>query len=280
MSDLLDAQDHQRFLRDACDRAGLANQDLAAAVGRSKSWLSLMLAGQRPLDPSLVPALCDALALSEEERLHLEALVDLHAPSERAQRAARATLQAHWAHRAAAALEDTIAEALSRWWVLATIELAECEGFRPEAEWIANTLVPRISVDQAQEALDTLIEVGLLAPDADGTLVPQRDAPTWAPTTHPAGRLSQASRLAQRDWFRIAADNLDRFHENERHSAMITFSLSEEQLGRVRSKLRELERELVLIAHEEGESPNRVYNLATQLMPLSDYTDWEPPDEG
>ena len=72
MSTLLDAVDHRRFLHDARDRAELTNKQLAAAIARSPSWLSQMLAGQRPFDPTLVEAFTTTLGLAPEERAAIE----------------------------------------------------------------------------------------------------------------------------------------------------------------------------------------------------------------
>ena len=280
MTQLLDTVDHRRFLQLALKRRGLAAKELAAAIGRSRPWLSLMLAGQRPLDPELVAPLADALGLDDTERTHLASLVDLEAASPRARRNAWATILATRAQRTSPQLLEETAQAFSRWWVQAIAELAECDGFRPDPRWIARTLVPPITEAQAEQALRTLLDVGVLAPDEQGHLAPSRQEPTWAPHDLPRGVLSRASREAQTAFFQIATAAFDRHRYNERHSALVTFSMSEEQLGIVRARLLELERELVMLSHERGESPNRVYALATQLIPLSEFTDCEAVDEG
>lgn len=279
MSTLLDAVDHRRFLHDARDRAELTNKQLAAAIARSPSWLSQMLAGQRPFDPTLVEAFTTTLGLAPEERAHLEALVDLEAPSERARTKAWATLLATRAHRAATTRSDDMARVLSHWWVQAVHELATCVGFRADPAWIARTLVPPISEDQAAQALATLLDLGMLVPDAQGRLRQPDEGIGWTAQSLSDGVQSDAARALYAGYFPLAAEAFDRFRYNERHSGLLTFTLSEEQLDELLAKLRELEREVVVASHEEGESPNRVYVLSTQLFPLSEYTDWAPPDE-
>ncbi len=186
-----DTTDYRQFLTRALERRGLQQQDLAREVGRTGGWLSLVLSGQRNLDPALVDDLVRALRLSDEEATYFAALVDLESRSPRARRTAWATVQATQRHHATAAFHEDVARAYAHWYIRAVAELAACEGFRPEPRWIARTLEPPITVDQAEEALRALLRLGMLVPDDAGGLRPGQEL-TWSPSDLPEGEISRA----------------------------------------------------------------------------------------
>jgi len=274
----LDAVDYRRFIDLALQRAGHTRKALATALGRSAPWVSQVLSHQRNFDPELLEPLARALDLSDDEHTHLAALLDLEAPSPRARRTAWATVQANRAHRGADELSDEIVAMISRWWIPAILDLARCEGFRPDPAWIADTMVPRLTVEQADEALQTLVDLGMLAPDDTGRLAPRDEAPLWSPSDVPRGDYSRAMQQAHDDLLAIAKRSLHTHWQNERHHAALTFSVSEDHYPRLVARMAELERELVMLATEDPGPRNRVYTLGLFLVPLSDYSDSGPAD--
>jgi uncharacterized protein (TIGR02147 family) len=262
--------DYREYLRRALEARGLSQRKLAQALGRGEPWVSLMLSHQRDLSPDLVDPLARFLDLDARGHAYLAALVDLHNGSPRARRVAWATVQADQQHLQAGALSEDVAAALSSWVVGAVLNLAGCEGFRPEAAWIASTLRPPVSEAEAQAALTTLIRLELLAPDADGHLAASE--PSWSPSHLPEGALSHASYEVQRTMLPLAVEALERFRSEERHMSTSTFALSEAGYARVLTRLRELEREVLLLAEADAEPGERVYQLGIQLFPLSDRT--------
>jgi hypothetical protein len=52
----------------------------------------------------------------------------------------------------------------------AVFELARCEGWRDDPEWIGRSLQPPISSEEAAAALRALTSMGALVPDDDGNL--------------------------------------------------------------------------------------------------------------
>lgn len=273
MTTLLDAVDYRRFLVDALALRGLSQSELAKRLGRSKPWISLVLSHQRPLDPTLLPEVAVALDLDVAEQTHLAALVDLESPSGRARRTAWATLRANWAHRRSPGLADEVAMSMRHWWVVAVYELSRCEGWRPQPAWIAKTLCPPISEEQASAALRTLVDLGMLVEDDAHGLAPSVEEPTYGPHDLPAGVQSAAHRQVHTDLLSIASDGLHQHQHNERYAAAVISAISEEQFLVVRHRLEELLSELVQLAHAPQPATNRVYALTVQMTPLSDYTD-------
>lgn len=272
MRDIYETTDYRRFLLAALEDHGLQQRDLARAIDRAPSAVSLMLSGLRGLDPELVERTARLLELDADRTAYLAALVDLDSRSPRARRAAWATVQATQRHRAEAGLAPEVLEAASRWYFSVIMELAGCDGFRPEPAWIAGTLLPPISVAQAEEALTTAIRIGVLVPDDDGGLMIASEV-HWTPPDVGGSREAPRAAELHEACMALAAGCLTRSRHNERHVSTTVFRVSERQFERIRARLREVERELVLLASEPEGSPTRVYQVGVQLYPVTLFSD-------
>ena len=268
----LRSNDYREFLERALQRRGASRRELAAAIRRSESWVSYLMSGQRSIDPALIGAISAALRLSSEEETFFAALIDLEGPSDRARRLARAAIDGIRRQRAVEDRGREQVRVFSRWYVPATLELARCEDFRADPHWIANTLQPPIAPDQAREALEVLAALGLLV-ERDGRLQPTGPE-CWSPSELPPGEASEAAVDLHQAGLRLAAEALRAHRQNERHVSSAFLALTEEQYPRLAARLREVERELLLMASEPGSGdPNRVYIFGFNLFPVSDYTD-------
>lgn len=270
---LYDATDYRRAITATLAARGLLQRSLAQALERSEGWLSLVLSGQRVLDPDLVDGIAAFLGFDPDRSLYFSALVDLDSRSPRTKRAAWSTVQATQRQRSAAQFTEDIARAYASWYVAAITELARCDGFRADPAWIASTLQPQVSVAEAEAALMLLVRLGQLVPDDEGGLRPGSEI--WSASELPPGPISEAIARLHRDALGIAVDAIDTARYNERHNGTVIFAISEERYAAFLAQLRELERQLVSAATEPGDDPNRVYLLSLQLFPVSGYTDTE-----
>src|SRR4030095_12707026 len=112
-----------------------------------------------------------AMKLNPTETSHLLALVVFaHDPSrERRQRALDEALTTRRFHSAPRVNEATFT-LFSDPVVGAVFELARCEGWRDDPDWIAAVLRPPTTREVAVAALDVLMARGALRRDADGRL--------------------------------------------------------------------------------------------------------------
>ncbi len=266
--------DYRRFVIEALKKRGQSRKELAEALGPSDSMMSQVLSKKRRLRASLVPTLADFFGMSEDERHMLAALVDLDNESAFARRTAWAAVQARQRYLAEdKPSEEVFLQAFTHWYVPAIYELAGCEGFQADPTWIATVLNPRITVEQAEDALQTLLKAGLLRPSDGGALepVPQE---VWADGRIPAGAMSDLIAGLQKVNPEHAERSYSEFLSSERHSGGVTFAVSEARYEQVLQRLRVLERELVVLTVEDDEQPpNRVFQLCINLFPMSDYTD-------
>ncbi len=142
-----------------------------------------------------------------------------------------------------------------------------------QGSWIAGVLNPPISPEEAEEALQTLLRLGMLQPSDVGELepVPQE---VWADGSLPAGAISRVIYQQHMAGLKLAERAFKAFRSNERHNGVVTFALSEARYEQILAKARQLERELVVQAVAEDDEPrNRVYQVCLNLFPVTDFSD-------
>ncbi len=263
--------DYRVFLQAWFDaRAGRpSKRRFAARVHCSPSLLSAIIGGSRVLSLDRAEVFADQLQLDDDERRYFLALVTLEegfaeTERERALETILSTRRFHGARR----LDDETWALLSRWYVAAVAELSRCEGFRGDAGWIAATVVPPISIDQAQEALDLLLELGALRRDDAGELV-HGDA-VWTTGHHVSpGMVSLALRRQHRSVLNLAERALDEAPPDDRLFSTLTFAAPDALLPELRRRLERFQEELVRLVSGTEDRGQRVWHLGVQLFALS-----------
>ncbi|MEO0601585.1 MAG: TIGR02147 family protein [Myxococcota bacterium] len=266
------AIDYRTFLR---ERLPFGEQRrLAKHLGRSPGWLSMVLNSEkRSLSPEVAVDVAEGIGLSERERDYFVALVELEEGNSDSSRAnARAMLRAH---ALLDAPEDRSVEALALfsegWYVAAILELARCDDFVASPRWIASVLNPSIETTQASRALALLIRHGLL--DADGRALPDADLMAIATPLDMPATLTSVGRQLHREAMTLAGDAASRFYPSERHLGAGFVALSEERFDEIRSLFRKMFLQAVAQTTVDDGSPNRVYQFALALHPVSHYSD-------
>lgn len=272
--------EYRKYFAEALDAMGRPRADLAAHLDVSKSMMSQILSFDRRVNPSYASRVAEFFKLDFDGRLTLAALIDLDNDSARARRSALAAVEARMHYRRTKRPSDEVLEAMSTWYVGAIYNLSLCDGFRSDPAWVAATLVPRITVEEAAQAFETLVAIGAMERSDAGSFTPIRQE-FWTEQQLPPGDRSTAIARLQRSLLVQAGEALGRFRANERNSSAAMFPLTEEQLQEMKARIREIERELIHVATSvESSKPNRVFALAIQLHPVSHYSDAEFPPDG
>lgn len=241
---------------------------LASKLGVSASYISMVRRGERNLKVEHARHWATGLRLDDYEQDYFEAMVrSQHGATDDARRKAQRAVDAARAWRRAIQREAAL-RLWSNWYVIAIIEFAKCEGFKADPEWIASHMVPRISVEEAESALELLREMGLIV-ESDGE-VEVVDAPTSTGQNVSNEALSNALVRAHKSWLKNAVDALER-PSDERFLGHVIFSMDDSRISEVVDVVRQLQIE----AAEAGsqQAPKRVYELGVALVPRS-----EPPE--
>ncbi len=197
--------DYRKYLGDWFDGMKQAyprysHRAFARKAGQSSPSLLLsVIEGRRNLTPATTDGFLKALGLDIDGADFFHALVALDQAETQVLRAAawervRATKRFREARR----LDGDAVQYLSRWYIPAVREFAACAGFRADAGWLATRMRPRVTAEQAQEALDVLFSLGMLAEKdgrviaAEGSLVTPHEVAGMAALNYHVGMVDRA----------------------------------------------------------------------------------------
>ncbi len=151
---------------------GYSYAAFAAEAGLGRSTLANVVSGARMPSPSTVDGIARGLGLDPLGRNYLGLLVELaRAPSVTARRLVLDRLLSRAAFGKTEMVEErdeTLISVAANWYYPAVMELARLSEFRADPAWISEALMPRISEEQASEALAALVEFGLVVVREDG----------------------------------------------------------------------------------------------------------------
>lgn len=239
----------------------------AQRAGASAAMVSSVLAGTRELAPALADQFCAIARLEPEERAYFLELVEFEQAPTRARRHAAlerimATRRFHGAQRGV----DAAHLLFSRWYAGAIAELARCEGFREDPDWIAAILRPTISREEAAEGLAMLIAGGVLVRKEDGRLGPSESI--WATDREVSRVVSANVATHHREMLTLAQSALERFPRDERHLSTVTLAIPVHAFGEVKDAIGRFVEETTG-RYSDMDPCEQVLQLSVQLVPLS-----------
>jgi uncharacterized protein (TIGR02147 family) len=268
--DIFEYLDYREYLRDAygdlkARQQGFSYRAFSKRAGMSSpNFLKLVIDGQRNLTPSSVERFAEALALGPRETAFFRELVGFN------QAASPAQKNEHYErigkfrkHRAVRRLERDTFAYLSHWYYPAIRELVTCSAFREDPEWISAQLRPHVPPARVREAIEVLLEVGVLERDEHGEL--KQGEPLLS--TGPEVR-SLAVGNFHRQMMERAADSIELIDREEREISGVTVALSPERFEMFKNKIHALRAELLELSAAETD-PSRVVQFNFQAFPLA-----------
>ena len=233
---------------------------------RSPSLLKEVIAGRRNLTSTTIQGFAQAMNLREEEALFFTDLVHLdQAKGSEGKNTAWERVAASRRFRSARPIEGAMVRDLSTWYYPATRELAHRDDFCDDPQWVASQLIPKITPSQAQEALDTLHELGMLV-EADGKTGP---ADVSLATPHEAGVNGMAVHNYHQAMLERAQFAMQTVPAEERHLCALTVAIPSEMVAKLKSELDSFQERLLNLCDEHARQSERVYQVNFQMFPLS-----------
>ena len=267
--DVFSYLDYRAFLRDyylrGKERGRVSFRSFSRRAGlKSPNYLKLVMDGDRNITDSMAQRFATALGLSHEAASYFCELVRFCQAKTLAERAEHhQKLTGFQRYREIRPLDAAHAAYHATWYLPAVRELAARRDFREDPGWIARTLWPSISFDEAQTALRTLLELGLLVRDAKGGI--HQGEPLLS--TGAEVMSLNVARYHQTMLARAAA-SIEEVPAAERDISSLTLCLGADGIRRLKDRLRAFRRELLEISALE-KSPEQVVQLNLQLFPLS-----------
>ena len=164
--------------------------------------------------------------------------------------------------RDARPLEGDLAQVLARWHYAAVYELASCSDFQEDPVWVARTLRPAISAEEAVDALALLERVGMLVRDDSGVLRPH--APRLEALSGLQGLVMNRYQAAM---LKLAHDAVYDVGEEERLIMGFTTAIDSDKLPELKQRVQQFVGEL--FGHCSTEQADRVVQLSLGFFPLS-----------
>jgi uncharacterized protein (TIGR02147 family) len=262
--------DFRAFLRDYYSARktagrGFSYRSFSRRAGlKSPNYLKLVIDGERNLSPDSAARFAQACALKGDEARYFVDLVAFGQATtlvERNQHYARLT--GFQRYRNAHKLDLAHAAYYSAWYMPAIRELAARSDFRSEPEWIAQQLVPVITTSEAARAFETLLELGLLVRETDGSV---RQADALLSTGAETRGLHIAS--YHRTMMQRAMESIDLVAPHQRDISSLTLCLGEQGLRAFKERVQRFRKELLELSALEPD-PVQVVQINFQLFPLS-----------
>jgi uncharacterized protein (TIGR02147 family) len=238
---------------------------------RSPNFLKLVIEGKRNLSPESIERFTRALKLNKKETEFFRILVHLNQARTIGEKKLYAEqLMQSRSFRHIHPLRQDQYRYYAEWYNIPIRELTILPEFSEDPGWIARSLLPPISPQQAQKALDLLLQLGLLERDESGRLV-QADA--FISTGDEVTATSVAN--YHREMIQKGSEALDLFPGPERDISSVTMALSEEGFQEIKSLIQRFRKELLAIADQEQRAEG-VFQINFQLFPLARRAKKEP----
>ncbi len=230
----------------------------------SPSLLNEVIHGRRNLTTRTLEGFVKALGLDEEGVDFFSALVQLdQASTDEERNEAFQQVESSRRFRSARRIEGAAFRYLSNWYYPAIRELALCDGFQADPDWVRKRLQPRITASQARKALEALFELGLLVETDDGV----RAAEVSVATPHKVRGLAAHNYHAQ--MLERAADSIEGVPPDERHLLGVTVAIPEALIPELKRELNAMQERLLHMCDDAVDDAERVYQLQLCLLPLS-----------
>jgi uncharacterized protein (TIGR02147 family) len=268
--DVFQYLDYRAFLRDWYtehnrDGRTLSYRAFARRAGsKSPNYLKLVIDGARNLSSKMAEQFAKALGLEGEAASYFVDLVGFNQASTQKERNRQYTrLTSFRSYKKAHRLDIAHAAYHGAWYMPAIRELAATPRFKNDPEWISRALLPPVTRAEAQRAIETLVELGMLVREADGRLRQAEALVSTGPETKGLFIANYHRTMMER-----AAAAIDLVPAEERDISSLTLCTGEDGIQRLKARVQRFRREL-LEQSELEDDPVRVVQLNFQIFPLS-----------
>jgi uncharacterized protein (TIGR02147 family) len=235
------------------------------AESSSPNYLQLITGRKLNISAAAVASLSNALSFSEKERSYFETLVSFdHAKThDEKDRHFRLLLKTR-EYRSIKKLEKCQYDFFSHWYIPVVKELAVHPLFTGDLQWIADRIIPQISVAKVKKSVETLENLNLISLNIDTN----RYTTTESVVSTPAEVISLAVVQYHRDCIRLGSESIDTFGPALRDIRSVTLGVSEKGFTEIRERLEAFWKELLDFC-ETQKDVKRVIQVNLQAFPLT-----------
>lgn len=268
--DVFQYLDYRAFLRDwyaahNSDGRSFSFRAFARRAGlKSPNYLKLVMDGERNLTPQTAERFTKGLALGGDAASYFIDLVAFNQASNASERNKQyARLTSFRGYRKAHKIDLAHAAYHAAWYMPAIREMAASPSAKSDADWIAARLLPPITRTEATRAIETLIELGLLSREPDGTLKQVDELVSTGPEIRGLHIANYHRAMMER-----AAASIDLVAPAERDISSLTLCLGEDGVRRLKARVQRFRRELLELSTVDDD-PVQVVQVNFQVFPLT-----------
>lgn len=230
----------------------------------SPNFLQLVVNGRRNLTNASIAKVAKGFGLKNKEREFFEYLVFMN-------QAATHDEKNHYyrkmisiaGYKSIGTIEKDQYEYFSKWYYPAIRETLSMGADAAAPEQIAAKLNPKITVKQAESALQLLEKLKLIKKGPDGCWEQVHEDISTGPEVK-----SIAVANFHKEMIRLAEASIDRFSASQRDISGLTLSIQRESLPEIKARLISFRKELMELAAIE-DNPDMVVQINIQLFPLT-----------
>ena len=270
MVSLFDYLDYRQFLRALFDEKkreniGFSHRSLMEKLSlQAPGHMLFIMQGKRRLTTAIALRLASYLKFSKRESRYLLALIrysDAKTPAEK-QYAFEELMQLRQ-HSSSLVMPGNY-RFYEKWYYSVVRAVLDVERISDDYQRLAALLRPAITASQAREAVELLLELGMIGRDETGTLRPTLSAIS----TGDAWQGAVIHNL-QRQFIELSKESLDRFDKKERDVSNLTVTVSDQTYDLIKKKVGELRSQIMAMACADT-APDKVLQVNIQLFPLTE----------
>ncbi|MFA4875095.1 MAG: TIGR02147 family protein [bacterium] len=228
----------------------------------SPNQLQLIILGKRNITRSTIATFLKVLKLPRKEARCFELLVDLNQAATPEAKANALLEISRLFKKYNRNLQHGQIEYLTKWYYAVVRELVTTKGFRPDRHFLTRRVGHKVTPRHIDEAIDKLVELGLLIRDAKGKLRQENAIVTTG------SEIAEAAAYLYHDqMIRMALDALKGQLPTERHFSGITLACRKEDIPEISQILDECRRQVLSYLEGRGMcEDDDVYQLNLQLF--------------
>ncbi|MBN1758393.1 MAG: TIGR02147 family protein [Chitinispirillaceae bacterium] len=244
---------------------GFSHRSFSREAGiSSPNYLHRVLNGERSLSESYLEKFCNALKLSRNECQYFSKLVQFNNESDSSKKESllRALLSLRY-RRGIHRISDKKLQFFSKWYYPVIRELAAVLDFGDDYNLLARSCIPRITAQQAGNAVGYLTKNGFLELNENGKFV--RTEPVLSSGNEVR---SLILRKYHRQTLLQSIDALDTIEPENRDVSSLTLSVSKKTYIAMKKEIQDFRKRLLQMARNDA-NPEMVCLAGFQLLPRS-----------
>lgn len=159
-------------------------------------------------------------------------------------------------------LSEEVFSRICKWYYFAIREMILLKDFQSDPKWITNKFVFEVEVEDVEQAINELIELGLIQRNEDGTL---------SNCTHGLNTYDEMPSRSIREFHHQMLDNahraIDEIDVSKRYVSALTIPVNSKNLDKLKTFVQKVENEILEMFVEDN--PDCVYQMNLQFFPLT-----------